>query len=186
MKYICNICGQSFTRKWNLQRHLRDVDHDVIDKKYIAKEDIDNRYSLPINNNRYNSNFSNTENNMKEIYPNQNFSNNNNFRTNFPPYGYNNVQPYPYPYQYPYLPFINPITNSQPNIEKEEWTQNDRIKMQKALEILRNRLKKIHHPRNVSKIIKYLHYRCLDEKSIEPLKKYFVNNYLGAFWPYDD
>jgi hypothetical protein len=58
--------------------------------------------------------------------------------------------------------------------------------MQKALEILRNCLEKRGFQGYVSQTIRYLHYRCVTEKSLDPLKKFFVNMYLGHMWPYDD
>jgi hypothetical protein len=58
--------------------------------------------------------------------------------------------------------------------------------MQKALEILQNYLGKRYPPRYVPQIIKRLHDKCVTKKSIEPLKQYFVDKYLGHMWPYDD
>jgi hypothetical protein len=114
MEKRCTLCGRTFTRRWNLQRHLDDV-HDVNKQKYIVKRDIGNHPSLP-KNNRYNNNFSNRVTNMKEIYYNQNFSNGNILPNNYPPYVYNNFQPHPYIH----LPdFINPNSNPLSNIEKK-------------------------------------------------------------------
>ena len=87
---------------------------------------------------------------------------------------------------YPYPNFFNSNINSQPKIEKKEWTTNDRIKVQKALKILQNYLSKIYYPSYTYRMIKLLHDRCSSERSIEPLKQFFVSKYLGHLWPYDD
>lgn len=182
MEKRCNICGRPFTRRWNLERHLDDV-HYVNKKKYMVKRDIDNYYPLP-KNNGYNNNFSNRVTNMKEMHHNQNFSNNNIFWDNFPPYEYNNTLQ-PYPYQYPYYPsFTDPNFNSQSKLEKEEWSLDDKIKMQKALKILQDNLGKRYHPIYIPQIIRYLNYRCVNEKSIKPLKQFFFQAFLGHIWPY--
>lgn len=173
----CTVCNQSFSRQWNLKRHIQDVHklHNYDKKDNIMQKDNDFN-NLPFNIYE-NNNFKDT-NNKNDINNNQN----QHYYNSFPDINhdlYYNVESY----QYPYSNFTNSNFESQLKKEKR-LSVDDKIKIQKGLKILENHLEKICKPVYIFRIIKLLNYRCLSEKSDEPLKKYLVQNNIGYLWTF--
>jgi hypothetical protein len=180
---ICKFCKKEFHRKWNKERHEKDI-HKVYTNLKNEKnyQENSNQFDCLRNNSDINNEFYNKNDNNNIKWMNNNESYSYPFYNHYY-YYYNNNSPYPI---YPYPNFIYQNINSHPKLEKKVWTQNDHIKMQKALRILQKYLLKIYDPNYTYRLIKRLHDRCSSEKSIEPLKQFFVRKYLGHLWPYDD
>jgi hypothetical protein len=101
---------------------------------------------------------------------------------------YNNYNSIPSNYSYP--GYFNsqgyPWSNFNFQLEKEQkrWTYDDQIRIQSILKILQNYLEKLYPPLYVSGIIFRLKRKCNDEKSDEPLKRYFIRKHIGYMWPW--
>ena len=95
-----------------------------------------------------------------------------NFSNIYPSPGYYNNEPYIY------------SNNNSPFKEEKILSIDDKIKIQKVLKVVENYLERIYPKYNVFLIISRLHYRCLREKSDEPLKKFLVKNNMGHLWPF--
>lgn len=167
-KYTFNICKRIFTRDWNLRRHMQDVHRLVAD--YTKKTHINQEngyYPPPINNIFYKENKMDYSSNYK-----QNPYYHNNFYNYFPNHGY-------------YLDGSFPSNFNSQTKENRRLNVDDKIKIQKVLQILENHLYKIGIPIFfVSVIITWLNHRCFIEKSYEPLKKYLTDYNLGYLWSY--
>lgn len=121
----------------------------------------------------------NSANNLKKIENNNNYMDYNgnsycynNFSNIYPNHGYYNSEPYIYS-NYNFL-----------FKEVKTLSSDDKIKIQKVLKIVENYLESLYPKSNVFLIISWLRYRCLREKSDEPLKKYLVKNNMGHLWPF--
>ena len=170
-KKRCDRCNRLFSRQWNLERHLQDV-HEInndIKKRRGRIDGYDYEYEQ-LNINSAN-NLKKTENNYNDMDYNGNSYCCNNFSNIYPNSGYNNSEPY--------------IYSNYNSLFKEEKTlsNDDKIKIQKVLKFVENYLKRLYPKSNVFPIISWLRYRCLREKSDEPLKKYLFKNNMGHLWP---
>ena len=105
------------------------------------------------------NNLKKTENNYNDMDYNGNSYCCNNFSNIYPNSGYNNSEPY--------------IYSNYNSLFKEEKTlsNDDKIKIQKVLKFVENYLKRLYPKSNVFPIILWLRYRCLREKSDEPIEK---------------
>ncbi len=175
-KKICNICYKKFTRKWNLERHFSDVHHVNDDlRKVRIKQETD----MPDNRSNLFEpkwKFLNKDNNMNQ-WPqyNQPYYYNNNLPNNFPYcYGYynNNTSSYPY----------SNINSQYKEEEEKRLSIDDKLKIQKVLKNLENYLEKFYPRTFIFQILSWLRYRCLTQKSDEPLKKFLVQNNIGFLW----
>ena len=171
-KKKCNRCDRLFSRQWNLERHLQDV-HEINDdiKKEKRSGEIHDYDYWQINMNS-NNNLRKKENNNIGMDYNGNSYCYNNFSNTYPNPGYYNGEPY--------------IYSNFNSLFKEEkrLSVDDKMKIQKILKLLENYLEKFYPTSYVFPIIAWLRYRCLREKSDEPLKKYLVQNNMGHLWPF--
>ena len=164
----CTVCKKKFTRQWNLERHLKDI-HEIYQSRDndMVKQRSD-PYSYPFS--RKKGYFRNSENNMGEINNYQNPPEYNNFPIEFSTYDihnhgfYENFEPFP--------------------IKKEKnLTIGDMIRIRDGLQILRNFLQRIYPNYIVVQQICWLHYRCYTQKSIQPLRDFYIKNNLISLWP---
>lgn len=143
----------------------------MIQKKEMGNQKI-HEYRYWQRNIDSNNNFRINSNNIDDMNYNQR-SHSNNFSNTFPNHEYYHGEP-----------FLYSNFNSQSKEEKR-LNVDDRIKIQKVLKILENTLVKIYPTAYVVWIISWLHYRCLSEKSDEPIKKFLVRNNMGYLWPFE-
>jgi|GEM_PF-2475003 len=172
-KKRCDRCNRFFSIQWNLERHLQDV-HEINDdiKKEKRRGGIDG-YDYEYGQLNMNSaiNLKKAENNNNDMDYNGNSYCYNNFSNIYPSTEYYNIEPYIYSN-------YNSIFK-----EKKTLSSDDKIKIQKVLKSVENYLERFCPKSTVFPIISYLRYRCLREKSDEPLKKYLVKNNMGHIWP---
>lgn len=154
-----------------LKRHIKDV-HRLLD--YTKKANINQR----IKENYYYSSF-----HSNSFYKEKDMDYCNSYKQN--PYYYNNFynhfpnHEYHIDSSFPYSSF-----NSQ-NKENRKLNVDDKIKIQKVLQILENHLYKIDIPIPfVFGIIRWLDHRCTIENNDDPLKKYLTDYNLGYISPY--
>lgn len=153
-----------------MDRHLQDV-HEIYDdtKKEKGSREIGD-YNYWQRNIDSNNNFWITSNNIDKMNYNQR-SYSNTFPNTFPNPGY---------YHGEHFSNFNSLSK-----EEKRLNVDDRIKIQKVLKILKNTLEKIYSTTYVVCTISWLHYRCLSEKSDEPIKKFLVQNNMGYLWPFE-
>lgn len=163
------ICNRLFSRQWNLDRHLQDV-HEINDdiKKEKSRGGIDGYdYEYGQLNMDSANNLMKTDNKNNDMDYNGNSYVYNNFSNLYPSPGYYTSEPY--------------IYSNYNSLSKEKKTLNsgDKIKIQKVLKFVENYLERLYPKTTVFQIISRLRYRCLREKSDEPLKKFLVRNNMG-------
>ena len=167
-KHECNICQESYSRKWNLKRHIHDVHGIEIDNTHNSNSEIEkypnhsysNSKILPKNDIEYN------------IY-NQNSYWRNNYPGNF---DYS---------MYHYNEYFPSFSWDPPNKQKERLTQDEKIKIQRILRKLAIQLyNRGYTPYYANKTAKLLNYRCNIEASDEPLKRFLTSCGLGDLWEY--
>lgn len=156
-----------------MKRHLQDV-HEINDdiKKEKRRGEIDG-YDYEYGQLNMNSanNLKKTENNNNDMDYHGNSYCYNNFSNIYPSPGYYNSEPYIYSN-------YNSIFK-----EKKTLSSDDKIKIQKVLKSVENYLERLYPKSTVFQIISWLSYRCLREKSDEPLKNYLVKINMGHLWP---
>jgi hypothetical protein len=176
-KNACNICYKKFTRKWNLERHLYDI-HEFHNNVNNARrkqgiEVPDHLLNMVEPNRKI---LKKEDNNMNHTQYNQSYYNNNNLPNNSPYYYYgfdNNTSSDLYS-----------NINSQYKEDKKRLSIDDKIKIQKVLKNLENYLKKYYPHMFIFRILSWLYYQCLTQKSDEPLKKFLVQKNIGFLWQF--
>jgi len=170
-KKICKECKKRFTRQWNLKRHLKDI-HNISDhgENEIVKQKYDRPTysSLSQTNNEY---FRNSENKMSEMNYNPNRPEYHNFTNRF---GSDRN-------------YINEVYQNYElsSVDKKEQklTIQDGIRIQKALQILKNVLPRFYPNNIVIRAIFYLRYQCNTKHSDQPLKDFYKKYHIRHLWP---
>ena len=168
---ICQVCNKSFTRQWNLERHVKDIhyiseygENDMVKQKY---EDPSYSYSLTIKNEQFrNSENNTTDMNYYEDPPE--YHNFTNLCLNKDLYNkrfYQHFQPFPI------------------NKKEDKLTLRDMIRIRLGLQILINFLQRIYPYHVVMIQICWLNYLCCTKKSIQPLRDFYQKNGLMHLWP---
>lgn len=173
MVKVCRICERSFTRQWNLDRHMQDIHHIPKDgENYRIKQKYEGpQYTYP----------SSFRNEQFRIYEN-----------NTTETGY-----YEKPHEYPYNTYnysSNDLYNNRfyddfepvPLDKKEnKLTIHDMLRIQRGLKILINYLQRIYPNSVVVQQIYWLNYLCCTKKSIQPLRDFYQKKNLMHIWPID-
>lgn len=110
---------------------------------------------------------------MNKVMHNQKYKNyNNNYFHNDlnSYYGFYNSESYLYP------PF-----NAKYKEEKR-LSLDDKLRIQKILKNLQNNLEKFYPVAFIFRLISWLHYQCITQKSDQPLKKFLIRNNVGFLW----
>ena len=167
---ICQVCHKTFTRQWNLERHVNDIHHiseygenNMVKQKY---EDPSYSYSLTIKNEQ----FRNSENNTTDMMYYENPPEYHNFTNQ-----YSNKDLYNKRFYQNFEPF---------SIDKKEdkLTLRDMIRIRRGLQILINFLQRIYPYHVVIIPICWLNYLCWTKKSIQPLRDFYQKNGLMHLW----
>jgi hypothetical protein len=116
------------------------------------------------------------DNNMNQMQYNQSFYINHNLPNNLPYYYYGfdkNTSSHLYS-----------NINSQYKEGEKRLSNDDKIKIQKVLKNLENYLQKFYPHMFIFRVLSWLNYQCLTQKSDDPLKKFLVKNNMGFLWQF--
>ena len=173
MVKVCQICERSFTRQWNLDRHMQGIHNIPTNGEYYR---IKPKYEGPLYtypSSFRNEQFRNYENNTTEtgyyenpsVYPyiTYNYSSHDSYNNRF----YDDFEPV------------------SPDKKEKKLTFHDVLRIQRGLKILINYLQRIYPNSVVYQQIYWLNYLCYTKKSIQPLRDFYQKKNLMYIWPID-
>jgi hypothetical protein len=170
-KEICNICKKSFTRQWNLHRHLKSI-HNI--SEYGKNNIVKPRYDRPIYSDPstiQDEYARNPENKISESKAYRNTYKYQNFKNRFYIDGnYNNWSHQNYK--------LLTIENEEPKL-----TIQDYRRIQTACLILKNILSRFYPYIVVTNMLYWVIRQCNTKQSDQPLKDCFKRYNLGHLWP---